>query len=116
MMHKVFTIHDEKAKAFLPPFFLPNEGMAIRTFGDCVNSDSHQFGVHPEDYRLFQIGVFDDESGELDSFAPRIISCGIELVGRSRETGPQETGLTTAGDEEIEAARIRLKQVSEINK
>lgn len=63
MVHKMFTIFDQKAKAWLPPFFLPQEGVAIRTFADCVNSPDHNFGRHPEDYSLFCIGSFDDAAG-----------------------------------------------------
>ena len=61
MIHKIFTIHDSKAQAFLPPFILPRAEMAERTFGDCINSADHQFGQHPDDYTLFELGAFDDE-------------------------------------------------------
>jgi len=65
----VFVIYDDKAKAYLPPFFLPEMGMGIRTFGDCVNQAGHPFFMHPADYTLFAAGTFDDRSGsfELDS-------------------------------------------------
>ena len=56
MKHNIFSVYDEKAQAFLPPFFLPEVGMATRIFGDCVNSDEHQFGKHPTDYTLFHLG------------------------------------------------------------
>lgn len=57
MMQKIFTIYDSKAHAYLPPFFLPEAGMAVRVFSDCVNDKSHQFSKHPGDYTLFQIGT-----------------------------------------------------------
>ncbi len=60
MKHKLFSIFDVKAQAYLPPFCLPERGMAIRVFGDCVNSSDHQFGKHPGDYTLFELGSFDD--------------------------------------------------------
>lgn len=65
MIYDVFSIHDEKAAAFLPPFILPNEQMAKRVFADCINSDDHQFGKNPADYTLFRLGQFDDASGQL---------------------------------------------------
>lgn len=64
MMLKIFSIHDSKAAAHLPPFFLAKEQMAIRTFADCVNDKKHQFGAHPDDYTLFQHGTFDCDTGE----------------------------------------------------
>lgn len=63
MKHKVFVIYDDKAKAYLTPFFLPEVGMAVRAFADCVNNPEHAFGRHPEDYTLFQLGEFNDSSG-----------------------------------------------------
>lgn len=62
MKYHMFSIYDEKAKAYLPPFILPEIGMATRTFSDCINSDSHQFGAHPEDYTLYKIADFDDDT------------------------------------------------------
>lgn len=60
----VFGVYDDKAKAFLPPFFLPEKAMALRTFGDCVNDSSHQWGRHPADYTLFVFGEFDQSTGK----------------------------------------------------
>jgi len=62
----VFGVYDEKAKAFLPPWFMPNVGMAMRVFGDCVNDANHQFGKHPSDYSLFCFGQFDPSSGKFE--------------------------------------------------
>lgn len=64
MKHLIFAVHDVKAQAYLPPFILPNAGMAKRVFGDCVNSDSHEFGKHPADYTLFCFGEFIDHETE----------------------------------------------------
>lgn len=61
MILKIFTIFDKKAHAYLPPFFLPNQELAIRQFKDCANDENHAFGRNPEDYLLCQIGEFNDE-------------------------------------------------------
>ena len=41
------------------------EGAAQRMIGDMVSSEGHAFNRHPEDYTLFEVGTFDDVSGEL---------------------------------------------------
>lgn len=64
MIYNVFSVYDEKADAFLPPFILPNANMAKRVFADCVNSDTHQFGLNPLDYTLYELGQFDDSNGQ----------------------------------------------------
>lgn len=61
MIYYVFSVYDDKAEAFLPPFVLPKEAQALRLFSDCVNSESHQFGANPADYSLFRVGTWSDE-------------------------------------------------------
>lgn len=86
MKHKMYTIHDRKAGAFLPPFIMPVEAMALRAFGDCVNDSNHAFNRHPEDYTLFRIADFDDQTGmfELES-APVSVGNGLTFVEVDRD-------------------------------
>ncbi len=93
MIHKIFTIYDEKARAYLTPFFLPESGMAVRTFADCVNSESHQFGKHPSDYTLFTLGVWDDSDATLN-FHDRSLSLGngVEFIQRQPQENPDNAG------------------------
>ena len=63
--------------------------MATRTFTDCVNSAKHQFGEHPGDYTLFELGFFDDATAVFDPHSgPVKVANGIELV-RSRDNESQ---------------------------
>ncbi len=65
MNFRIFCVFDSKARAYLPPFFLPEAGQAVRSFKDACNDKAHAFGQHPEDYTLFEIGTFDDREGKL---------------------------------------------------
>ena len=78
MLLKMFSVFDAKADAFLPPFFLHNNGLALRTFGDACNMKDHQFGKHPEDYTLFELGAFEDGSGTL-KYTKRLSRLGLAL-------------------------------------
>ena len=83
MKHKCFSIFDSAAEAYLPPFVLPTEGMAIRVFTDCCNSEKHQFGVNPGDYTLFELGVFDDATALFEALpAGMKLVNGLEVVRR----------------------------------
>lgn len=83
---KLFSIYDTKALAYLPPFFLPQRGQAMRTFGDCCNDKSHAFGAHPEDYTLFYLGTFDDTTARFVlEPAPHSLGKGSEFVRESEE-------------------------------
>lgn len=82
MIHKIFTVYDSKAKAYLPPFFLHATGLAIRAITDCVDDPEHQFYRHPADYTLFECGTFDDEICEFVILQPKItVAALIELKG-----------------------------------
>lgn len=75
MIQKIFSVYDQKAEAYLPPFYLPTRAMAIRTFGDCANSADHQFSKHPQDYLLVELGEWDDNSGSFELY-PALKSLG----------------------------------------
>ncbi len=95
---KTFSVYDDKAKAFLPPFFLPESGMAARVFKDCVNSKEHQFGQNPDDYTLFHVGSFCQNTGTLASMAPKTLGNGVLFV--TPETNlEQSNGQTQIGNE-----------------
>ena len=63
MQRKVFSVYDEKAEAYLLPFFLDTIGVAVRSITDCVNDPKHQFCAHASDYTLFLIAEYDDNTG-----------------------------------------------------
>lgn len=82
MIKKVFTVYDEKSEAYLQPFFLDTVGQAIRAITDCVSDPNHQFCRHTSDYTLFQLGDFDDSTGQ---FTDEKKSLGSLLEFKSSE-------------------------------
>lgn len=85
MIQQCYAVFDTKASAFLTPFFLPTDGMAIRVFSDCVRDSQHQFGKHPEDFSLFRVGQFDADNGKLSALeGPHAVEC--LLVGKQVES------------------------------
>lgn len=72
MVVGVFSVLDTKAQAFLRPFFAVNKAVAIRQFQtECQNQQS-MFSQHPEDFCLFELGMWDENSGELRSLEARV--------------------------------------------
>lgn len=99
MEHKIFAIYDQKAFAYLPPFTLPRVEMAMRTFGDCVNSPDHQFGQHPEDFTLMEIGTYDDSSAKIVPHELAIsVGTGLEFVKKFDTTQGNPDGPTFSHD------------------
>jgi hypothetical protein len=71
----ICTIFDNKTGAYLQPFFTANVAVAERAISDLVVDPDHQFSKNPEDYVLFDLGQFDDETGLFDMHdAPRTIA------------------------------------------
>ncbi len=65
MTLKIFSIFDSKALAFLPPFFTPTAGVALRNFEVAANEEGHAFHKHASDYGLFELGEFDDATAAI---------------------------------------------------
>lgn len=80
MKHQIFCIHDNKAQAYLPPFIMHRNDMAVRVFADCINSDEHQFGKNPGDYTLFNIGEFDDNKALIKPRTIISLGNGVEFI------------------------------------
>jgi len=92
MNHQLFSVYDTKAEVYTPPFFVPTLGIATRAFSDCVNSADHQFGKHPQDYTLFKLGTFDDNTAHLELLpAPQSIGNGLEYLDKSTSESPDVT-------------------------
>lgn len=80
MKIKMFSVFDSAIGAYMTPFFSQSQGAAIRSLGDAANDPSHPFHKHSLDFTLFELGEFDDNSGEFVATPPiRIIAC-VELV------------------------------------
>lgn len=70
MKIKMYAIYDSAAGAYLQPFFFHQDGLALRAISDCVADPSHNFAKHPDDYTLFYIGEFDDQTGDIVPAVP----------------------------------------------
>lgn len=71
MKLKVYSLFDSAAGAYTQPFFMHNDGLAIRAFSDNVNADNNNVSYHPDQFTLFQVGEWDDISGEIVEISPK---------------------------------------------
>jgi len=64
-MHmQMFSVYDEKAKAYMTPFFCPNDQVAWRAFAHEVNHGDGMVRKYPKDFTLYKLGHFVDSSAE----------------------------------------------------
>lgn len=97
MKLEMFSVYDSAAKAFLEPFFAPTVDVAIRMFRRLLQNEDHQFRKFPEDYTLFQLGCFHQDTGLLEAL-PTPHNLGIAMIyidnlGAPSVNGPAEVPL-----------------------
>lgn len=78
MKKLMLVLRDRTAESFLAPFSVPALGVAYRNLADVVARRSEPENIlaqHPEDFDLYEIGWFDEESGVLGALeTPRFLN------------------------------------------
>lgn len=70
MILSAYSIYDRKALQYFSPFYASTDAAATRSFADLANDLNTNIGRHPSDFVLFNVGVFDDNTGELLAVTP----------------------------------------------
>lgn len=80
MIYKVLAIRDRAANCFGQPIFSTTTGSAIRSFSDAINGGDPTLTKHPEDFDLYELGVFADNDGIFNQDKPFQVAVGKDLV------------------------------------
>lgn len=95
MKKPMFTIFDSAAQVYNNPWCQLNDATAIRSIRQAVfdpNTDIHR---SPEDFSLFRIGEYDDETAHLELLpTPKLIAKAHELTQPEPEKTRDLTHLT----------------------
>lgn len=70
MLLKMFSLYDSKAAAFAAPFSTPRRELAQRAMVELMDAGQSQVARFPEDFLLFELGEFDDQTGVVVSVPP----------------------------------------------
>ena len=88
MIHRVYSVFDDKADFFLPPFFQTTEGQARRVFSDAVKQKDHPFALNPHDFHLYHLGEYDDMVGMITSLdKPKLLVSAKEIANQENADG-----------------------------
>ena len=68
MILGIFSVRDAKADCFTRPFVDHNDQTALRAWLQACRDPDTQFNKHPEDFTLYQVASFDDQTGVVTSF------------------------------------------------
>lgn len=73
MSKLLFSVRDNVAQGFFPPFVAANEAEAKRMVSQMVNSPGNLVSQNPSDFCLYNLGTYDPATGQ-------IAQNGIDLV------------------------------------
>lgn len=82
MIQYICTVKDRAADAYGRPMFVPSTGVAIRSFSDEINRNNaeNQLYNHPDDFDLYELGQFDDNTGLFTLHEqPKLLSLGKQV-------------------------------------
>lgn len=103
MIHKVYTVYDSKAEAYLPPFYQQTKGTAIRVFTETANDPQSAVSRYAEDFTLFELGSYDDNQATFNLHkTPISIGKAIEF----KNHGVDEDGKPNSYDASIQPSAL----------
>lgn len=80
MMYKIVCVRDRAVDAFAVPFFVKHVNEAIRSFKDEINREGSPLAAHPDDYDLYLVGGYDDQTGAINHFDVTMLAVGKSMV------------------------------------
>lgn len=72
---KIFCVYDRAVEAYSTPFASDTPGAAMRMFLDLCNNPQHPYGQHPEDYVLYELGDWDQVTGDFEAHKEPVRTC-----------------------------------------
>lgn len=78
----VCAAFDSASQLYGQPMFVPSTGVAVRSFTDEVNrqAEGNVINEHPDDFELYLLGFYDDESGLFQDNTPQLLLRGKDAV------------------------------------
>jgi len=80
MQLKIYSIRDSKSECFTQPFFQHTAGEAERNFKTLVNDEKSTQNKYPEDFSLWEIGNYDDNTGKITPIEPHHVVNAVQLI------------------------------------
>lgn len=77
---KIYSIRDSKSEVFNTPFYQKSHGEAERNFRTLVNDGKSTINQYPEDFDLYYLGDYDDNTGKIQVLeTPQHIIKAVQL-------------------------------------
>jgi hypothetical protein len=83
MMLKMYSVRDQKAEIFNTPFYKKTHGEAERDFKTLVNDPKSVVAQYPEDYDLWYLGEYCDQTGSFKTLdTPQHVTKAVNVIDR----------------------------------
>ena len=81
MQKSIVALRDTAARVFGTPFVVQATAQAVRSLRDEVNATDSTSDVrkHPDDFELYELASFDEDSGIVTAIVPRLIARAKDL-------------------------------------
>lgn len=82
MRQIICAVFDVAAEVYGRPIFTGAVGLAVRSFTDEVNriAPDNAMHTHAADFALYQLGVFDDNTGLFETAQPKRLCVGSDVL------------------------------------
>lgn len=78
----MYSLYDLKAKLYSNPFYQLSDVLAMRDLARAVNAADSEIAANPEDFVLFVVARFDDETGVIEPFDFIQLCVATELLAK----------------------------------
>lgn len=93
---KIFTIYDSKVDSYLQPFFMRTVGEVERSLSSLVSDPEHNFCKYAEDFTLFELGTFDENTAEINLLnTPHSVSLLVQYKNKPKPASDQMRAATS---------------------
>lgn len=80
MKQYLFSVLDGKVGSWSRPFCEPTSQAAVRMVISIIRDGDNLLAKFPSDYSLWEVGQFDDETGEVSGYRPVLVRNVGELA------------------------------------
>lgn len=83
MITVLVAVRDQKGNNFTQPVAQPSRGIALRSWTDELNNPKNADlpqCKHPEDFSLWYLGNYDDQTGEITPLKPCQMAVASDLI------------------------------------
>lgn len=82
----IVAIRDKQMNGYAAPMAVPTIGIAMRAFMQQCNDANTQLNKNPEDFELFHLADYDDETGKFNNLpTPKQLAIASNHIIRTQE-------------------------------